>query len=312
MNAANVWPPRDIAAKLASDFPVELPAAVLALLDEYRHHEKERVIRCILHLAEGRIERLRDLVESANLDYRDVVLWAEYDRGEGRNHKRRHDFSRPFETVPASADGDSLSFMGGHPHLPPAAPIPVCALCSSRMGFFFQVELPAAHRWRGTILAVFHCVSCCSEDALIPEMLSVPLPDAEIPPGFLARYQTNFRIVAGDIATVRRRDDCDALIEKCAIDPAAWRVGAAPEWLADDETPGSYESFKDPAFLFQVPSGTVFPKAPGAPPQKTLDLEGRVVDAEGDAYELFIGNATYYFGFGPPAAERVYVVTQAD
>jgi hypothetical protein len=180
------------------------------------------------------------------------------------------------------------------------------------MCFFFQVALPVGHPWQGALVAMFMCISCCSEDSLIPEMLSVALRGAEIPQGFLTSYQTNFRIVVSDIRSAQLRADYDPAILQSLIDVPTWRIGAEPFWLVDDETPGSYGSFRDPAFLFQVPPGMTFPKLPGARPQKMLDLSGNVVDEDRPSYELFLGNASYFFGFGEPSAERTYVVTQVD
>jgi hypothetical protein len=302
------WPPADVEARIAAEFPHAPPAAILALLEGYGGTEKSRVARCILHLARGDTDRLRELVASANTDSRDVIYWAEYDR-DGR---RVREFDRPFEDAASRPRDGALSFIGGHPVLPPGVDIPTCAACSARMCFFFQVALPAGHRWAHSILAMFHCTSCCSEETLVPEMPDVALEGADIPPGFLATYQTNFRFVVAGMAGASRRADYEPLIEHDSVSPSSWRVGAEPEWLLDDEAPGSYESFRDPAFLFQVPRGTIFATRPGAPPQKTLDLEGAVVDADRAHYELFLGNAAYFFGFGPPAAERIYVVTQAD
>ncbi len=42
------------------------------------------------------------------------------------------------------------------------------------------------------------------------------------------------------------------------------------------------------------------------------DLAGNVVDEDRQTYELFLGNAAYFFGFGEPASERTYVVTQVE
>lgn len=143
-------------------------------------------------------------------------------------------------------------------------------------------------------------------------MLNVPLKGAEIPRGFLTRFQTNFRIVVTEASTVQLREDYDPLIRHAHIDQSAWRVGAEPDWLFDDEAPGSYESFNDPVFLFQVPLGMIFPRRSDAPAQKALDLAGEVVDANHPHYDLFLGNASYFFGFGTPADARAYVVTQAE
>jgi|CXWL01.1.fsa_nt_gi hypothetical protein len=308
MSAKEISLPADVVSKIASDFPNEPLATIFALLDDYRGVERLRVIRCVIHLAEGNTDKLLEFIGSARTDYRDVIYWAEYD---DRDQKVR-DFSQPFSVAPADPGEVSLSFIGGRPFLAASAGIPTCALCSARMCFLFQVALPVGHPWQGALVAMFMCISCCSEDSLIPEMLSVALKGAEIPQGFLTRYQTNFRILVSDIKSAQLRTDYDPLIEQSLIDLASWRIGAEPLWLVDDETPGSYESFKHPAFLFQVPPGMTFPKLSGAPPQKTLDLAGNVVDEDRPSYELFLGNASYFFGFGESSAERTYVVTQVN
>lgn len=308
MSAEGFSLPDDVVRKIASDFPDEPLATILALLDDYGGPERLRVIRCVIHLAEGNANKLLDFIGSASADYRDVIYSAEYD---GRDQRIR-DYSQPFPTTPAAPADVSLSFIGGRPFLSSSAGIPVCALCSARMCFLFQIALPVGHPWQGTLVAMFLCISCCSEDSLIPEMLSVTLKGAEIPQGFLTRYQTNFRIVVSDIKSAQLRTDYDPLIQQSLIDVSSWRIGAEPFWLTGDETPESYESFRHPAFLFQVPPGTVFPKLSGAPAQKTLDLAGNVVDEDRPGYELFLGNAIYFFGFGGPSAECTYVVTQVD
>jgi hypothetical protein len=296
-----------VLTKIATDFPSEAPAKILALLERYEGVEKSRVTRCILHLARGSANQLLHFIGNANNDYRDVIYWAEY----GRNDQRVHDFNEPFAAT-AAVPSDGSLFIGGRPFLSRSAEIPTCAICSARMCFCFQVALPVGHRWQHSVLAMFQCISCCSEDTLIPEMLSGPLKGVEIPQGFLARYQTNFRIVIGDATTAELRSDYRPLIANIPLSPSPWRIGAEPQWLIDDETPGSYGSFKEPIFLFQVPHGMTFPRLSGAPAQMTLDLTGQAVAADRDYYELFLGNAAYFFGFGTPAAERVYVVTQAD
>jgi hypothetical protein len=293
---------------VASDFPEESRATVLSLLDGYQGPEKARVLRCVLQLAGGHTDRLLEVFEQAKTDYRDVLYEAEYDAGD---HRVR-DLGRPFSAATADAGEDSRSFVGGQPFLAPGAEMPACTLCSARMCFSFQVALPAGHRWHGALVAMFQCISCCSEESLVPEMLSAPLRGATIPPGFLRRFQTNFRIVVSDATSARLRDDYEPLIPHRPMDQRLWRIGAEPHWLTGDETPGSYESFADPTFLFQVPLGTVFPIQPSAPPQKTLDLSGQPVDSDQPHYELFLGNAVYFFGFGKPATDRVYVVTQVD
>jgi hypothetical protein len=308
MSAEGILLPADVVGKIAAAFPNEPMTLVLELLDEYEGPERLRVIRCVIHLAEGNIDKLLDLIGSAKTDYRDVIYWAEYDR----NDQRIRDFDQPFAAAPKIPGDVSLSFIGGRPFLPGSAEIPTCAGCSGRMCFFFQIAFPEGHRWHGALVGLFQCISCCSEDTLIPEMPGDALAGVEIPHGFLTRYQTNFRVVVGDVATARLCSDYDPPIQQSPIDALSWRIGAEPEWLVGDETPGSYESFNDPAFLFQVPRGMTFPTCSGAAFQKTLDLTGEVVDSDLPYYELFLGNAVYAFGFGTPAAERIYVVTQVD
>jgi hypothetical protein len=54
---------------------------------EPHHAEQERVHRAILKLGGGDLDRVRQMTDAACLDYRDVLLWAEYLR-EGRLGER--------------------------------------------------------------------------------------------------------------------------------------------------------------------------------------------------------------------------------
>lgn len=88
--------PADIVAKIAADFAAEPIDRILALLDAYQGVEKARVLRCVLHLANGNLGQLRQLVGNAKTDYRDVIYWAEYDRDD----RQVHDFHLPFVDPP--------------------------------------------------------------------------------------------------------------------------------------------------------------------------------------------------------------------
>lgn len=88
--------PADIAAKIAVDFAHEPSDCVLALLDEYKGAEKARVIRCAIYLANGSIDKLLQMIGSAQTDYRDVIYWAEYDRDD----RQVRDFNLPFTAAP--------------------------------------------------------------------------------------------------------------------------------------------------------------------------------------------------------------------
>ena len=73
---------RSVVRAVEASFP-DCPAAdILLILDAYgadsHEGERERVQRAIVKLSEGDVEKLREFTAAAKLDYRDVLLWAEY------------------------------------------------------------------------------------------------------------------------------------------------------------------------------------------------------------------------------------------
>jgi hypothetical protein len=72
----------DVERIVRRDFDDARVEDVLALLGEYGseswHREPARVRLAVLKLAEGREDRLRSHMETANCDYRDVLAPAEY------------------------------------------------------------------------------------------------------------------------------------------------------------------------------------------------------------------------------------------
>lgn len=72
----------DVERIVRRDFPSEDFATVMALLDEYgtRSHEteKNRVQLAVLKNAAGSIDELLIQIQTAKVDYRDVLAWAEY------------------------------------------------------------------------------------------------------------------------------------------------------------------------------------------------------------------------------------------
>jgi hypothetical protein len=48
------------------------------ILASYDAHEPQRVRLAVLALSDGDLVRLRDMMRAAQLDYRDVLYWAEY------------------------------------------------------------------------------------------------------------------------------------------------------------------------------------------------------------------------------------------
>ncbi len=72
----------DVERIVRRDFPADRVAEVLAMLEKYGrepwHREPHRVHVAALKLAAGNIERLRQEIEGARRDYRDVLAYAEY------------------------------------------------------------------------------------------------------------------------------------------------------------------------------------------------------------------------------------------
>ena len=84
--------PVDIRARIDADFPKEEWEWVFRKLADYDGKEPYRVMRCILHLANGSLSRLEAELKTANQDYRDSILFAEYNRA----NEQIHDFTKPF------------------------------------------------------------------------------------------------------------------------------------------------------------------------------------------------------------------------
>ena len=57
----------------------------------------DRIIRCIIFLANGDIDNLKKFIDNAIFDPRDVMLWAEYERLDKLNFKRIRDFNHTFD-----------------------------------------------------------------------------------------------------------------------------------------------------------------------------------------------------------------------
>jgi hypothetical protein len=83
----------DILERVRRDFAGEDLAAAEELLEAYQGPEISRISRCVLHLADGALSKLRYFLKLAQEDYRDVILFAEYDR----NNQRIRNFTSGFE-----------------------------------------------------------------------------------------------------------------------------------------------------------------------------------------------------------------------
>ena len=91
----------DILNRIHTDFTNEA-SMVLKIFEEAiakaDYLNSDRILRCILFLAEGDIEKLRNNIEVAIFDPRDVMLWAEYaNNPKLETSKRIRDFNNVFE-----------------------------------------------------------------------------------------------------------------------------------------------------------------------------------------------------------------------
>ena len=88
---------RDILEKVNRDFeiPDEAALALSVLADFVEKNEElsgDRILRCIVFVARGDLDVLEKAIDLAKADYRDLIVWAEYD---GQDERVR-DLSTPF------------------------------------------------------------------------------------------------------------------------------------------------------------------------------------------------------------------------
>lgn len=88
---------RDILGKVNRDFdtPGEV-ALVLSVLGDFTEQNQElssdRIVRCIVFVANGDLDLLDKAIDLAKIDYRDLIVLAEYDE----KYERVRDLSTPF------------------------------------------------------------------------------------------------------------------------------------------------------------------------------------------------------------------------
>jgi hypothetical protein len=83
----------DINKKIISDFEeknFDIVSKLLLSLNEQGN--SDRIVRCVLYLAKGKLHDLEYYKEQALMDWRDVIYWAEYDS----SGLRVRDFNLPF------------------------------------------------------------------------------------------------------------------------------------------------------------------------------------------------------------------------
>jgi hypothetical protein len=78
--------PDDVSTRLRRDYPGETHFEAIRLIETLSC--SARVLRSIVHLAAGDFEELERFARASEIDWRDVVFWAEYD-DHGAEHPRR-------------------------------------------------------------------------------------------------------------------------------------------------------------------------------------------------------------------------------
>ncbi|MFC5044667.1 hypothetical protein ACFSTE_22565 [Aquimarina hainanensis] len=93
--------PKDIVKEIKVRFNSDFDSAKKILneyLTNYEYLNSDRIIRCVIFLADNGIESFKSFLESAKGDPRDVMWWAEYEnRKASDNNKRVRDFNKTFQ-----------------------------------------------------------------------------------------------------------------------------------------------------------------------------------------------------------------------
>ena len=91
--------PEDIIARVRRDFSEDDMIPIIQLLSDLQRQDPkvffDRILRCVVFVANGRFEKFADAVALARLDWRDLIVSAEYDGWSGEDNRRR-DLSWPF------------------------------------------------------------------------------------------------------------------------------------------------------------------------------------------------------------------------
>lgn len=85
----------DIIEKVKEDYK-DQSSQVIELISSLNINqvvELDRIFRSLLFLSNGNYEDLNKFLKTAEIDYRDILYWAEYDK----NDNRIRDFSKPFK-----------------------------------------------------------------------------------------------------------------------------------------------------------------------------------------------------------------------
>ena len=90
--------PADIEAQIEQDFGQQFNQVRELLLSYLKMADKQadRVLRCIVFLAKGKVDALKEMIATAQVDYRDVIFWAEYEDHSSKSPRQARNFNKPF------------------------------------------------------------------------------------------------------------------------------------------------------------------------------------------------------------------------
>lgn len=91
----------DIIDRIEADFKEKSSEVIKILkkaIEKNEYLNSDRIIRCIIFLSEKNIEKLKEYIEAAIGDPRDVIYWAEYIGYDSfESAKRVRDLNKTFE-----------------------------------------------------------------------------------------------------------------------------------------------------------------------------------------------------------------------
>jgi hypothetical protein len=210
--------------------------------------------------------------------------------------------------------------IGGIPWLPFGFEIPRSVLTGEPMAFLFQVVFPPEHLLHRYSAAMFMALDRVNEDLVVPPLSCGELSPGPVTPEQLVEQQALHGAYLFGTDDLRPRPDLLSPVQPHRLVTCEYpgdglvfgRMGPDPEWLQGDETPGALNDRVSSVFAFSIEENLVLPRSTEGPCQIELDYfapeERR---ARADGYELFVGNAAFFFAY-PNTDTRVAVVVQGQ
>ena len=92
--------PNDILIQIEFQFDENYKTVLEILETELSKNDflnSNRIIRCIIFLSKNNVEKLKENISLAIIDWRDIILLAEYENNERNEPILKRDFNKPFE-----------------------------------------------------------------------------------------------------------------------------------------------------------------------------------------------------------------------